>query len=403
MRGDCCVRPLHDSSWLADSFVDRSGSWDNPLEPYYLQLLRCSCKDCQPQVPFSTCRPAALMQTWRTREWRLQHPSTHRPGRGRRPEPDEKLRSFLRQQGITQPLLELAADRSLWRALEWPWLCYLGLGDVPNKAFTEATRSTPDGDLFDLVGGFRSYHHHTALDIHELQDGRVHLYSDGSFLDDTQQGGWGFAVPLTQAGAVYVGKPSPSHQHWMVMGGPCLASPGGAHVRNIRPEAFAALAAAFWYLDECPSDLPMVCHVDCHLVLQSVQQWQLSPAIVDITVAIRSILDRAPHAQLTWIRGHAGHLGNILADQEAKRWSSSIFLGDPSEFGTSTFRFDFLPDHRGPLIPNDLHGAPKRRAAGDGTALVLRFHLPRASYATMAVRELMKMGGPAVVERVMAY
>lgn len=62
--------------------------------------------------------------------------------------------------------------------------------------------------------------------------------------------------------------------------------------------------------------------------------------------------------------------------------------------------FHFLPEHRGPLIPNDLHGTPKRRAQGDGTALVLQFHLPRASYATMAMRELMKMGA---VESVMAY
>jgi tRNA(Glu) U13 pseudouridine synthase TruD len=47
------------------------------------------------------------------------------------------------------------------------------------------------------------------------------------------------------------------------------------------------------------------------------------------------------------------------------------------------------------LIPNDLHGElrrPRRDAAdGNGTALLLEFGLPKASYATVAIREVMKM------------
>ena len=51
------------------------------------------------------------------------------------------------------------------------------------------------------------------------------------------------------------------------------------------------------------------------------------------------------------------------------------------------------------MIPNDLHGSlrrPRRDAAdgsrhGNGTALLLEFGLPKASYATVAIREVMKM------------
>ena len=42
-------------------------------------------------------------------------------------------------------------------------------------------------------------------------------------------------------------------------------------------------------------------------------------------------------------------------------------------------------------MPNDLHGVPPPpRSVGKATALLLEFQLPKASYATVAVREVMK-------------
>jgi len=67
---------------------------------------------------------------------------------------------------------------------------------------------------------------------------------------------------------------------------------------------------------------------------------------------------------------------------------------------TSTFPsffslgFTILPDHRGPLVPNPLTptttATAGRTGLAQGGALVTKFHLPKSSYATMAIREVMK-------------
>ena len=63
--------------------------------------------------------------------------------------------------------------------------------------------------------------------------------------------------------------------------------------------------------------------------------------------------------------------------------------------------FTILPDRRGPLVPNPLTPTTAKtgRTSGLRGALVTEFHLPKSSYATMAIREVMKKKRPQFKRR----
>lgn len=155
-------------------------------------------------------------------------------------------------------------------------------------------------------------------------DSSYHIHTDGSFDVASHSGGWAFIV--------YEG----NCQRYAASG----SAPG---ISNNSFEILAVLNAMNWIATAMPT-CAVTLWTDSAYVMEGCHRWRAiwrnngwkrltakrhlrRRTIPDMEIwrKLDHLLERYPHVAMTWCKGHAGVIGNELADRQARNAAQTAF------------------------------------------------------------------------------
>lgn len=125
----------------------------------------------------------------------------------------------------------------------------------------------------------------------------IRIFTDGSSLGNPGPGG--FCAIIKQGTDTHIVKG------------------GDAHTTNNRMEMAAIIAGLYWVSKNFPDSRECSVTSDSNLIIQSLKQGWKRKKNLDLWEKLDHVIDKFEKIDWIWVRGHAGHKENEMADKVA--------------------------------------------------------------------------------------